>query len=240
MKTNFEHKEINLEFKDMDRGKRTAVIAHAVYNSIDRVGDISTKGMFNKSWKEYKNIDFLFNHDKSEIVGNVLSVFEDEHKAYTEVKFGRWALGDDVLEMADAGVLRGASFGYITEKKSFENIKGRKIRKLQEVIHLETSLVTTTPVHPDAGVVKLNKSLSEEDAAAIQGHIDLMEKFCRDTKASDECIIGILKEIQEAKSVLLKYNTVDTHDDEQPISGNNEDEKALANSLYLLTLKTFS
>ena len=237
---NYEHKEINLEFKDMDRGKRTAVIAHAVYNSIDRVGDISTKGMFNKSWKEYKNIDFLFNHEKSDIVGNVLSVFEDEHKAYTEVKFGKWALGDDVLEMADAGVLRGASFGYITEKKSFENIKGRRVRKLQEVRHIETSLVTTTPVHPEAGVVQLNKSLSEEDAATLANHISTMEKFCRETNASDECIIRILKEIEEAKSILLKYDTVDTHDDEQPISVSNEDEKALAKSLYLLTLKNFS
>lgn len=237
---NLEQKSISLEFKDMDKGKRTAVIAHAVYNSIDRVGDIATKGMFNKSWREHKSIDFLFNHDKSEIVGNVLSTFEDEHKAYTEVKFGRWALGDDVLEMADAGVLRGASFGYVTEKKSYEVVKGRKIRKLQEVRHFETSLVTATPVHPDAGIVQLNKSLSEEDAGAIASHIDMMEKFCRETKASDECIIRILKEIEEAKSILLKYNTVDTHDGEQPISGNNEDEEAIANSLYILTLKNFS
>jgi HK97 family phage prohead protease len=112
-----ERKSCSLELKDLDTGKRRAVIAHAVYNSIDLVGDISTKGMFAKSWKESKAIDFLFNHKDDQIVGTVEDVYEDEEKAYSEVKFGKWKLGDDVLEMADAGVLRGASFGYITEKK---------------------------------------------------------------------------------------------------------------------------
>lgn len=153
-----ERKSIPLEFKDIDNGKRTATIAHAVYNVIDRVGDISTKGMFTKSWQESKSIDFLFNHNDEEIVGNVTNTFEDEEKAYTEVKFGKWKLGDDVIEMAEAGVLRGASFGYKTEKKEDVLIKGRKVRKLKEVKHSETSLLTKIPAMPLAGIVKLNKS----------------------------------------------------------------------------------
>jgi HK97 family phage prohead protease len=156
-----ERKSCSLELKDLDTGKRRAVIAHAVYNSIDLVGDISTKGMFAKSWKESKAIDFLFNHKDDQIVGTVEDVYEDEEKAYSEVKFGKWKLGDDVLEMADAGVLRGASFGYITEKKEFVEVKGRKIRKLKEVRHKETSLLTKPPAHPGAGIVSLTKSIDE-------------------------------------------------------------------------------
>ena len=45
---------IALEFKDLDTSKRTAVIKHAVYTSIDRVKDISTKGMFTKSWQDQR------------------------------------------------------------------------------------------------------------------------------------------------------------------------------------------
>lgn len=154
-----EKKAVPFELKDFSAGSRTAVIAHAVYNNIDRAGDISRKGMFTKSWKENKNIDFLFNHEEKAVVGNVTRVFEDEEKAYTEVKFGNWTLGNDVLEMAEAGVLKGASFGYVAEKKSFITVKGKKVRELKEVYHGETSLLTVMPCNPLAGVVSLTKSL---------------------------------------------------------------------------------
>lgn len=148
---------IELELKDLDTSKRTAVIKHAVYTSIDRVKDISTKGMFTKSWREGLP-DFLFNHVEGATTGNVKSTFDDKDGAYTEVKFGTWTLGNDVLEMADAGVLKGASYGYITDKKEFVSIKGQKVRRLLEVKHIETSLLTVIPAHPEAGIITLNKA----------------------------------------------------------------------------------
>src|SRR6478735_10977226 len=163
---------IALEFKDLDTSKRTAVIKHAVYTSIDRVKDISTKGMFTRSWNARKaaGIDFLFNHITGETVGSVKRLFDDDEGAYTEVKFGNWTLGNDVLEMASEGVLKGASFGYISDKSKNEyvTIKGQKIRKLREVKHIETSLLTMLPAHPEAGIVILNKAfdLETEDVSA--------------------------------------------------------------------------
>src|SRR6478735_1243929 len=68
---------IALEFKDLDASKRTAIIKHAVYTSIDRVKDISTKGMFTKSWQENKP-DFLFNHVEGKTVGSTIRTFDDE------------------------------------------------------------------------------------------------------------------------------------------------------------------
>jgi len=154
---------IQLEFKDLDSSKRTAVIKHSVYNSIDRVKDIATKGMFTKSWNESKpgDIDFLFNHKEGANVGSVKRTFEDDNAAFTEVKFGNWTLGNDVLEMASEDVLKGASFGYITEKKDYVTIKGQKVRKLKEVKHVETSLLTLIPAHPEAGIVTLNKAFDQ-------------------------------------------------------------------------------
>lgn len=151
---------ILLEFKDIDTSKRTAVIKHAVYTSIDKIKDISTKGMFTKSWSESKP-DFLFNHVEGATVGATLKTFEDDDAAFTEVKFGNWTLGNDVLEMADEGVLKGASFGYITEKKEYVTIKNQKVRKLKEVKHIETSLLTKIPCHPEAGIISLNKAFED-------------------------------------------------------------------------------
>lgn len=270
-----ERKSLPLEFKDIDAGKRTAVIAHAVYNNVDRTDDISMKGMFKRSWDHGGDIDFLFNHRNGEVVGNVKSVFEDDEKAYTEVKFGNWTLGNDVLEMADAKVLKGASFGYKTIDKEFVNVKGKKVRKLKEVTHEETSLLTVLPANPLAGITKLNKSLEEikmlsdtekqtlmaivrndqdtleklialsgsiavtddlysavcwnisrradamgdfrsqlrynaREAGELKQHILVMESFCRNAKASDECIKAVMNSIEETKQLISLYDTAST------------------------------
>lgn len=234
-----EQNYIPLELKELSKESRTAVIAHSVYNSIDRMGDIATRGMFNKSWSEKKDIEFLFNHNRDQILGTVTGVFDDEQKAYTKVKFGNWKLADDVMEMADAGVLRGASFGFITEKKEFTNIKGRTIRKLKEVRHEETSLLTKVPAHPEAGIITLTKSLELDNyIIELKSQLDKMEKFCSNSNASDSTIQSVLLEVKEAKHIISKYDTAVTQLAIEPSASENEC-KAFADSLYLLTLKHF-
>lgn len=292
-----EKKSISLEMKDLSKDKRTAVIAHAVYNNIDRTGDISTKGMFKSSWERKDQVDFYFNHDEENPIGNVIRTFEDEQKAYTEVKFGDWTAGNDVLEMADAGVLKGASFGYETEKKDYKTVNGKKIRVLKQVKHIETSLLTKQPANPLAGIVKLTKAFDVKalsareqelfktivtsDTAVLQelvllsGGIDIsddlytwinyniatrsqmiaqlrdqlryntedlsmmkayagkLEKFIKDTKASDECIESCEADLFEIKSIISRNDTGST-----PLITDGEPSvKEFSDALYLLTLK---
>lgn len=207
-----EQKAIPFELKDMSKEGRTAIIAHAVYNNIDRVGDISTKGMFNSSWERKSPIDFLFNHDdQREPAGWVVRTFEDDNKAYTEVKFGDWRMGDDVLAMIEAKVIKGASFGYETEKKEYIEKNGKKVRVLKQVKHIETSLLTKTPANPLAGVITYTKSAENDSLVAeLKAHIENMDKFCRDANASDECIINILAEIKSTQQIISKYDTAST------------------------------
>lgn len=205
-----EHKSIILEIKDLDATKRTALIAHAVYGNIDLVGDISTKGMFQSSWERKDAIDFLFNHDSGQVGGTVLRTFEDENKAYTEVKFGNWKLGDDMISMVEAGVMKGASFGYETEKKEYQEIKGKKVRILRQVKHIETSLLTKTPANPLAGIVSLTKEAQGALLLELKENLKLMESFCLNTKASDETIKSITGVIAEYKNIITKYDTAST------------------------------
>jgi len=205
-----EHKSITFEIKDMSRDSRTAIIAHAVYNNIDRVGDISTKGMFNSSWERKDTVDFLFNHDPGQVAGNVIRTYEDETKAYTEVKFGNWKLGDDMIAMVEAGVIKGASFGYETEKKEFIQKGDRKIRVLKQVKHIETSLLTKTPANPLAGLVTMTKEAADAMLLELKENLAVMESFCRNTKASDDTIIGLLKQVDEYKNIITKYDTAST------------------------------
>jgi HK97 family phage prohead protease len=188
---------VALELKDLDTSKRTAVIKHAVYTSVDKVKDISVKGMFTKSWKE-NTPDFLFNHVTGSTVGSVKRTFDDDEGAYTEVKFGNWTLGNDVLEMASEGVLKGASYGYETEKKEYVQIKGQRVRKLKEVKHIETSLLTVLPAHPGAGIISLTKSFETKKLTESE------QSFLRSLLSND---------ISNLQSLISIAGTIDTNSD---------------------------
>jgi HK97 family phage prohead protease len=240
---------IALEFKDLDTSKRTAVIKHAVYTSIDKVGDISTKGMFTKSWNEGKP-DFLFNHVEGSTVGQVKSMYDDDNAAYTEVKFGNWTLGNDVLEMADEGVLKGASFGYKTVNKQMVDIKGQKIRKLTEVKHIETSLLTMLPAHPEAGIVILNKSLEDiediqelitwgsEHITSLKSYVAKIDAYCHKAKASDETITGLQQSLIEYKQIISQFDTALTHVANEPVA--SEREETIINFLNSLNVQSWT
>ena len=244
---------IPIEFKDLDTNKRTAVIRHAVYTSIDKVGDISTKGMFKKSWNEGKP-DFLFNHMEGSTVGSVKNVYDDDSGAYTEVKFGNWTLGNDVLEMASEGVIKGASFGYKTINKQMVDFNGRKnVRKLTEVKHIETSLLSLMPAHPEAGIIILNKSLEDiteddinelltwggEHITSLKNYIQKVEAYCRKAKASDETIQGLQTSLIEYKKVISDYDTAITQLITEPVAS-DEETKTITNFLNSLKMQSWT
>lgn len=283
-----ERKAVPFELKDIDKSKRTAVIAHCVYDNIDKTDDISRKGMFKKSWSETKDdINFYFNHNDELAPGKVLEVYEDEKAAYTKAWCGTHTLGNDVLTMMDEGVIKKASFGYITIKKNFIDVKGRKVRELKEVEHLETSVLTKIPANPLAGVRQVVKALghleiktlspteqsvlkriaasdmdilkilidlsasleptsdlytwinwnisrradyigdirsqlkyNSGELKTLEAHIETMERFCRDTKASDDCIKSVLLEIDNSKQLISDYNTALTQAGGNPLEPN--------------------
>lgn len=239
---------IALEFKDLDTSKRTAIIKHAVYTSIDRVKDISTKGMFTKSWQESKP-EFWFNHIEDNIIGETLRTFDDDQGAYTEVKFGEWTLGNDVLEMAAAGVLRGASFGYIPDKNKtdFIQVKGQKVRRLREVKHIETSLLTKHPAHPEAGIITLNKAFedmdnndisallqfNDEQIQSMKACVEQLDKYCRKARASDDTIQALQKHLIEYKQIISAYDTAITQLATEPAA--SDEETVITN--FLTSLK---
>lgn len=209
-----ERKSINFELKDLDKSKRTAIIAHAAYDNIDFTKDISRKGMFTKSWKENKeNISFYLNHNDEQAPGKVVDVYEDNQFAFTKAWLGTHTLGNDVLTMMDEGVIKKASFGYITDKSNPLTIKGQKIRELTEVKHLETSVLTKMPANIKAGVMQVNKAfegITEKQIKEFYDHLTTLERFCRNTKASDGCIKNILEEVENTKQFISEYNTAFT------------------------------
>lgn len=158
-----ETKALPLEVSDLSLEKGTAVIAHAVYNNIDRVNDVARKGMFTKSWTESKaadgsfDIDFYKNHKTDDSPGLIIGLHENDEKAYTAVKFGSHTFGQDTLKQLDEKVIRRASFGYKTVRANILK-NGKNTRELKEVKHIETSVLTKISANPRAGVEAVTKS----------------------------------------------------------------------------------
>lgn len=295
-----ERKSLPLEVKDIDKNSRTAVIAHAAYDNIDRANDISRKGMFTKSWNESKNdIALYLNHDDTKAPGRVEDVFDDSEKAYTKAWFGTHTLGNDTLIMLDEKVIKFASFGYFAEKSNPINIKGKSVRELKEVKHMETSVLTKIPANPKSGIVSVVKSLIPEckslttgefsilkqiammdneglkvlmqlasdidnnsdlytwilwqisrradmmdsirsqlkynapEIKALHVHVADMEKFCANTKASDDCIKSVLQNIEETKQIISSYDTADTPLITEPAASSEDKKAAFQKQLYL-------
>ena len=271
-----ERKAIPLEVKDINKDSRTAVIAHAAYDNIDRVRDISRKGMFTRSWNASKDISLYLNHNDEQAPGRVEDVFDDNKFAYTKSWMGTHTLGNDTLIMLDEKVIKYASFGYIVEKSNPTNIKGQNVRELKEVNHIETSVLTKMPANPLATIVSVTKAFTGEVKSLNQGEFDMLkqlasmddqvlgmlismsagidetsdlyswilyqisrradamssirnqiqwnanelksmaehvknlENFCRDTKASDDCIKMVAAQVTEYKEIIASYDTADT------------------------------
>lgn len=154
-----ETKAIGIELKDIDKGKREVTFAHAAYDNIDLAGDISRKGMFDKTWKETKDdVNLYLNHDDTQAPGKIIKLFDDQYKAYTTGKMGTHTLGNDVLIMADEGIIKKASFGFIATKAPKITVKARSIRELKEVAHLESSVLTKMPCNPETGIMSVTKA----------------------------------------------------------------------------------
>jgi hypothetical protein len=173
-----EKKAIPLEVKDLDTSKRTAIIAHAHYDNLDRVKDVSRKGMFTKSWSESKSdIALYLNHDDNLAPGRVEDVYDEGSKAMTKAWFGTHTLGNDTLLMLDEKVIKWASFGYIPIKTKSIQVKETQARELLEVKHIETSPLTKMPANPLAGVVSVTKAAIPELKSMSQNEFSVLKQI---------------------------------------------------------------
>lgn len=203
-----EFKDRTIEVKDVSLESRTAVIAFSSYDTIDSYNDIVRRGAFTKTFQENKSdIRFFVNHDSWAAPGKPLELWDDDKFAYAKVWCGTHTLGNDTLIQMAEGVMPAASFGFTTIKSTL--IKDETIRELNEVRLYEISALTSWGANPAAHVAAVQKSFNPD---AIKERLIKLEKFCRDTKASDEAIKKILAEVKHIKHIISNLDTANTQD----------------------------
>jgi HK97 family phage prohead protease len=224
-------KSFDLAIKDVDMEGRTVVQAFTKYNVIDADGDIGRKGMFNKTWSEnMSRIKHLLNHDTTKPVGKVEKMWDDNDYAYGKSKIGTHSLGDDFIKMADSGLITEASYGYKVMKEQ----KGKDGNELLEVKLWEWSSLTAWGANQYTPIVSLTKGLTQEEQTdKISTRIKALEKFCKNTTATDETIELLLLEIKQLQQLFIQ--TKDT----QPVPVTVEPTEVVDDSL-LMELKNIN
>lgn len=170
---------------DMDQKSGIVKLAHATYSTPDRDKDRTFKGVFNKSWKEFKDTRFFFNHDKLQTPGTVKEFGEDDTHGYTIVQMGDWTLGQDVLKMMLGGAVSDVSYSAEMTKWRMNELGGKDYH---EGLHKETSVLTHWGSHPNSKVMTI-KHLSEDVLKSLN---DTELSFLRDIIATSNGMLANL------------------------------------------------
>jgi HK97 family phage prohead protease len=189
-----------IQIKDVDGRKGIVTGYFANFDSLDSDGDVITKGAFTKTiaatgpQSAKPRIKHLLNHDPSQPLGVITMLKEDNKGLYYESKLGSHSLGVDFIKMVESDLIKEHSIGYQVKKFSqvtpWDEYKdGDTLRELTELKLWEGSSLTAwgansnTPLTGLKSSIEINKLLNKAEA---------IEKFCRDSKATDETIETLL------------------------------------------------
>lgn len=159
------YKSVSGGYTDVDLNKGEAVIKFATYGSADRDGDIANKGMFTKSWNEFKDVRLFKNHDKTLAPGKILKMWDDDKHAYAHVKFGQSTLGQDTLKDVHDQIVTDSSYLFVPQKYKELPNGGYSFT---EVFHKEVSVLTHWGAHPESKIKSVRK---EWESAAISSDV---------------------------------------------------------------------
>lgn len=204
MKEIYAYKDFSVQsplvFKDIEGRKGIVTGYFADFNSLDSDGDVILPGSFARTINATgpssakPRIKHLMNHDVSQPLGVLMVLQEDKKGLYYESKLGNHNLGMDFIKMAESGLITEHSIGYQTKKynqiTAWEDYKEGDIRReLVEIKLWEGSSLTAwgangnTPLTGMKNQMEINKLINKAEA---------VEKFCRETKATDETIEMLL------------------------------------------------
>jgi HK97 family phage prohead protease len=191
------------------------------FNNVDSDGDIMKPGAFTKTISEQgpasaqPRIKHLLNHDPSLPLGKLLTLREDEYGLYYESQVGTHDGGEDFIKMVESGLITEHSIGFKIIKRnqvqSYENyLRNPSLGQFEitEVKLYEGSSLTAwganslTPITSLKGDKNLDVDMIVAKSAAI-------DKFCRNTTATDDTIQMLLLHSKQLAQLILdmKSNT---------------------------------
>jgi HK97 family phage prohead protease len=208
---------ISATIKDVD-GKQGIVSGYFnSFNNVDSDGDIIRPGAFTKTIAENgpgsarPRIKHLMNHDVSQVPGVLQVLKEDGRGLYYESKAGSHTLGQDFIKMVESGIVTEHSIGFKTIKKNqlqdFENYQqnpGKGWFEITEVKLWEGSSLTAWGANEMTPIVGMKGLTANQHLDRMLARCKALEKFCRNTTASDETIELLLIEQKQLTQIIIE------------------------------------
>ena len=127
---------------------------------IDDFDEVILRGAFADSLREGDKLA-LVDHDASKLLARTrngsLKLAEDTRGLHFEIAaLPKTSLADDVLALADAGSLGGASFGFMVKRDAWQG----SLRTLEAIDLREISIVNAWPAYPQTTVTARSATLA--------------------------------------------------------------------------------
>lgn len=160
-------------------------------------------GAFQRALSKNSNVDFLYNHDKNQVLAdmesNTLTLKEDQRGLYMEAKIVPTSYGKDAFELIKNGVVKHMSFGFRALKdKVTKGTNGIYERVVHELELLEVSAVRK-PAYIQSSIHARSMEIVED--IEIKGDLNTMTKDELKTER-----IAIIKEGMELEAQARKEN----------------------------------
>jgi len=221
----YQYKSFGQEIKDVDTKSRIVKGRFAAFGMKDSDGDVIVHGAFTKTIAERgpnstrPRIKHLMNHDVSLPLGVLKSLTETPEGLDYESQIGTHTLGNDFLKMVESGLVTEHSIGFSVVK----GVSKKDYYEMQELKLWEGSSLTGW------GANEFTPMFGAKSLDQINNRVKALEKFCRNTDASDELIELLLIEIKQLSQLVIEKEKSAT--DPQEKSNQPEDYSILMKEL---------
>jgi len=210
-------KDVSISSEIMDMNPIQGIVTgyFSKFNNVDSDGDIMKPGAFTKTISEQgpasaqPRIKHLLNHDPSLPLGKLLTLKEDEYGLYYESQVGTHEGGEDFIKMVESGLITEHSIGFKIIKRnqvqSYENyLRNPSLGQFEitEVKLYEGSSLTAWGANPLTPITSL-KGDKNLDVDMIVAKSAAIEKFCRNTTATDDTIQMLLLHSKQLAQLII-------------------------------------
>jgi uncharacterized protein len=217
----YKNRSISASIKDVD-GKKGVVSGYfASFDNVDSDGDIIKKGAFAKSIMEWgpgssqPRIKHLQNHNVSQPLGKLTNLSEDTKGLLYDSQIGSHTLGQDFIKMVDSGLITEHSIGYQTMKQNqiqdYADYMKNPAAGMYELTDLklwEGSSLTAWGSNQRTPLTSLKGKERDTAIQVLLNRQKNMEKFCRNSSASDETIELLLIECKQLTQLIIEKSTM--------------------------------
>jgi hypothetical protein len=210
---NIKTEVLSAEIMDLNPKQGIVTGYFSKFNNVDSDGDIIRPGAFTKTIKEngpqssLPRIKHLLNHDPSLPLGVLKTLTEDSYGLVYESQIGSHEGGEDFIKMVESGLITEHSIGFKIIKRnqiqSYENyLKNPSAGQYEitEVKLYEGSSLTAWGANPLTPITSL-KSLNDLDMLVAKH--EAIEKFCRNSSATDDTIQMLLLHSKQLAQFIL-------------------------------------